>query len=198
MATDDVPSRERTVPGSYNVLPGEFPASATSVNVDAAKVARDLVIAFNEALERKDNSALAHLFSETNSYWRDHLSQTWQLRTVKDRTGVASYLDSSEMPLIKIEIDESSKFRSPQFQAIDGWGDVQGIQFYIVFETDIGRGQGVAKLAEKEGVWRIHTLFTVLTELKGHEEPLHKKRTKGVQHGGNHDRKNWREVREAE
>jgi cation diffusion facilitator CzcD-associated flavoprotein CzcO len=100
--------------------------------------------------------------------------------------------------LEKVEVDKGSSFRAPKFGPIDAFGDVSGIQFFIKFETEVGRGEGVINLAEDDGEWKLFTVYTSLQELKGHEEPVAHRRTRGVKHGGDPARKNWKERREAE
>jgi hypothetical protein len=198
---EPVASSQRVEQGSVNVLPldaSDFPSSSNANTVDASKTAETIISTISDALSKKNHQALADLFLENRSYWRDHLALTWDLRTLEGREKIASFLASSKTSITKLMVDSSSAFKSPQYGPIDGWGDVKGIQFFIRFETDIGRGQGNVRLAEQNGQWKIFTMFTTLEELKGFEEPRGKRRTKGVQHGGNPDRKNWREMREAE
>ncbi|KAF1993021.1 dimethylaniline monooxygenase (N-oxide forming) [Amniculicola lignicola CBS 123094] len=193
-----VPSRDRVEPGSINIQLGAYPPTSTSDKVDASKVAEDIVNAINEAVSKKDNAAIATLFLENNSYWRDHLGLSWDLRTLKGGDKILEFLKLCPTPLTKVQVDRSTAFRAPKFGNIDAFGDVNGIQSYITFETGLGRGEGVLKLAEVDGKWKIFTLSTVMTELKGYEEPVGKRRTKGVQHGGDPNRKNWKEKRDAE
>ncbi|KAF2107969.1 hypothetical protein BDV96DRAFT_531419 [Lophiotrema nucula] len=198
LTNGSVPSRERIEPGSVNIPLGDFPATATSTSVDASQVAQDLISNLNDALANQYFSAVTDLFLDENSYWRDHLALSWDLRTLKGRKSIWEYLQGSKTPVTKIEVDASAANRAPAVGPIDAYGDVQGIQFYITFETEIGRGRGTVRLAEADGEWKIFTLATHLGELKGFEESVGKRRTKGVQHGGNPDRKNWRETREAD
>ncbi|KAH9882222.1 hypothetical protein J1614_001394 [Plenodomus biglobosus] len=193
-----IPSSERPEFGSVNIPLGEYPATSSNTNVDANKVADEIIARFNDALFKRDDVAAAALFLEDKSYWRDHLALTWDLRTVKGRSNIEQYLESAKVLLNKVSVDRSTAVRAPRFGPIDGWGDVNGISFFINIETDIGRGEGVVNLAEDHGVWKIFTLYTLLTELKGHEEPVGHRRPRGVKHGGDPDRKNWAELREEE
>lgn len=193
-----IASSERPELGSVNIALGEYPATSTNETVDAEKVANDIVSKFNDALSKKDNEAVAALFLGDKSYWKDHLALTWDLRTIKGGSKIKQYLDSSKVRLTTINVSKSSEFRSPKFGPIDAWGDVKGITFYITFETEIGRGEGVVTLAEENAQWKLFTLFTSLKELKDHEEPVNHRRTKGVKHGGDPNRKNWQERRQAE
>ena len=192
------PSAQRVEPGSVNIPLGTYPATATSSDVDAAKVAQDVISRLANAISRKDSAAIGELFLHDNSYWRDHLALTWQLRTLKGSDKISNFVASSKTPLTKLEIDSSEPHRKPNLGPLDALGESKGIVAFITFETDIGRGQGILKLAEEKGEWKIFTLYTNLTELKGHEELNGRRRTKGVQHGGDPNRKNWRERREAE
>ncbi|KAF1937599.1 FAD/NAD(P)-binding domain-containing protein [Clathrospora elynae] len=193
-----IPSKERPEAGSVNIPLGEYPETSKIESIDAHKVASDIIGQFNDALIKKDHATIANLFFTDNSYWRDHLALNWDLRTVKGSNYVKQYLDSSTVGLRDIEVDKSSEFRAPSFGPVDGWGDVSGITFFISFETNVGRGEGVMNLAEDNGQWKVFTLYTLLKELKGHEEPLSHRRTRGVKHGGDPARKTWQERRDAE
>ncbi|KAF9739537.1 hypothetical protein PMIN06_007005 [Paraphaeosphaeria minitans] len=192
------PSAQRVEPGSVNVALGSYPATSTDSNVDAAKVAHKTISSLGHALSSNDSAAIAKLFLDDKSYWRDHLALTWELRTLKGSENISKFVASSSTPLTKIDVDTSEPHTRPKFGPIDGIGQVNGIATYFNFETQIGRGRGVLNLAEENGTWKIFTICTVLAELKGYEEPTGKRRTKGVQHGGDPSRKNWRERREAE
>ncbi|KAF1950143.1 FAD/NAD(P)-binding domain-containing protein [Byssothecium circinans] len=193
------PSSHRVEPGSVNIPLGEYPQTSTSSNVDAHKVTSNLLARLTTSLAQKDFPALPKLYLDDKSYWRDHLGLSWDLRTLKGSEKIAAFVEASKTPLTKLEVDTSRPNRAPAFGPIDGGiGDVNGIQSYVTFETAIGRGRGVITLAEENGEWKFFTIFTVLEELKGYEEPIGHRRTKGVQHGGDPNRKNWKERREAE
>lgn len=192
------PSAERVEPGSVNIPLGSYPATSTSVDVDAANVAHNVLADLANAISSKDSAAIATLFLDDKSYYRDHLALTWGFRTLKGNHDISKYVASSKTPLVSIHVDDGASHRQPRFGPIDGVGEVNGITTYFKFETLIGRGRGVLSLAEENGIWKIFTFYTVLMELKGYEEPIGKRRTKGVQHGENPERKNWRERREAE
>lgn len=189
-------SKDRCEPGSVNIPVARWPKTAETTSVDADAVATKIVDSINHALANGDTKAIADLFLE-DGYWRDHLGISWDLRTQKGPKKIAEFL-ADGCPLEKIEIDRSSSYRAPQLGAFDGTGDVKGIQFFFNFSSKDGAGQGVARLAERDGQWKIFTFFTVLRDIKGHEEAVGPRRTKGVEHGGKPDRKNWLERRKAE
>jgi len=72
------------------------------------------------------------------------------------------------------------------------------VQAFLKVDTDVGRGAGLVRLVQENGTWKVFTLFTYLTELKGHEEAVGKKRPNGVEHGEHISRKNWLDRRNAE
>jgi thioredoxin reductase len=193
-----IPSSERPEYGSVNVPLGEYPETSKNESVDASTVADEIVAKLNHALLKKDHTAIANLFLQDKSYWRDHLALTWDFHTAKGSDNIKKLLENAKVQLTKIGLDKSSPFRAPKFGPIDAWGDVKGISFFIKFETDIGRGEGVVNVAEKDGQWKLFTVYTALQELKSYEEPIGHRRTRGVKHGGDPLRKNWKERRDAE
>jgi cation diffusion facilitator CzcD-associated flavoprotein CzcO len=195
---NSIPSSERPEYGSVNIPLGEYPATSKNESVDANKVADEIVSKFNDALSHKNNEAISNLFLQEKSYWRDHLALTWDFHTAKGSQNIKKLLDEAKVQLTKIELDRSSPFRAPKFGPIDAWGDVKGISFFIKFDTNVGRGEGVVNVAEQDGQWKLFTVYTALQELKGHEEPVSHRRTRGVKHGGDPLRKNWKERRDAE
>jgi hypothetical protein len=107
-----IPSSERPELGSVNIPLGEYPATSTNASVDAKGVAEDIVTRLNDALEKKDNAAVAALFLQDNSYWRDHLALSWEFRTVKGRSKIQTFLGGSPLHLQKVTADSSGGFRS--------------------------------------------------------------------------------------
>ncbi|KAI9367139.1 hypothetical protein BJX61DRAFT_529909 [Aspergillus egyptiacus] len=192
----ETPSKDRIVPGSVNVPVGKFPATCSSTDIDANHVATEIVDKLNAALPQRDIPAITALFLE-DGFWRDHLCLTWDLRTAKGRDRIASLLASGET-VTKIEIDRSTPARAPQVGAIDAWGEIMGVLFYITVTTNVGSGRGVVRLAEKDGRWLIYTLYTALREIKGHEESIGPRRPFGARHGEVVDRRNWLDRRTAE
>ncbi|KIW35339.1 uncharacterized protein PV07_02040 [Cladophialophora immunda] len=190
-------SKDRCEPGSVNIPLCKWPQTAQSTSVDPDVVATKIAESINTALENEDTKSIAELFLE-DGYWRDHLGLSWDLHTLKGKDKLTSFLADNGCPLTKIEIDKTTAYRSPQLGAFDGTGEVKGIQFFFNFTSKVGRGQGVARLAERDGQWKIFTFFTTLREIAGHEENIGHKRPKGVEHGERMNRKNWQERRRDE
>lgn len=190
-------SQDRVTPGSCNIPVGEFPRSSNNAtSTDPESVAAGIIKNLNEAVSKKDYRAVSNLFLE-NGYWRDHLCLTWDYHTVKGRDKISQFLQENHR-LESVEIDKSSSFRAPHVGPIDAFGDVIGVEFFTKVTTDVGSGQGVVRLAERNGEWKIFTFFTSLKELKGHEERVRHHRPRGVQHGEHPGRQNWLERRIAE
>jgi cation diffusion facilitator CzcD-associated flavoprotein CzcO len=189
-----IPSN-RSEPGSVNIPLGKFP-SAESLSGDPVDVAHQTIEAFNNALARKDYKSISDLFLE-NGYWRDHLVNSWDLRTLKGKDAIQGFLET-RCTLKKLCIDRSTAYRSPRVTPLDGVGDPEGIQFYTLFESEVGTGRGIVRVARTNGTWKILTFFLTLEEIKGYEEPLGGKRSQGVEHGWRQDRKNWQDVRNEE
>ncbi|MCW4353846.1 NAD(P)/FAD-dependent oxidoreductase [Hoyosella sp. YIM 151337] len=138
---------------------------------------------FEYALAERDIERAAGFFA-TDSFWRDLVAFTWNLKTVEGRAGIAELLTA------QLEMTDPSGFRTtePPTEA-DGV-----ISAWISFDTATGRGSGHLRLKE-EGAW---TLLTALQELKGHEENRGERRPKGVVHGANKKRVTWADHRARE
>lgn len=192
-----LPSDERQEPGSVNVPPAEYPASINTEGLSPETVAADIVSKINRALEAQDYNSIANLFTE-DSLWRDHLCLTWDLRTFQGPDKVLALL-KSECRLTKFSLDKTVPHRTPQISPIDVAGKVQTVQFFITVSTTLGEGQGVIRLTQSNGYWRILTLFTSLKKLAGFEEPRGTNRPYGKNRGAQaYTGKNWVERRESE
>src|SRR6476619_5675555 len=110
---------------------------------------------FETALTAGDVDGAAGLFLE-DSYWRDLVSFTWNLKTVEGPAEVADLLKST------LDAVKPSGFAiaEPPTEA-DG-----ATEAWFTFETAVGRGRGLVRI--KDG--KAWTLLTTLEELKGYEE----------------------------
>ncbi|MFD4291748.1 flavin-containing monooxygenase [Rhodococcus sp. NPDC058505] len=139
--------------------------------------------AFETALAARNVAAAAGLFA-TDSFWRDLVSFTWNLKTVEGREGVAAMLRD------RLDDTDPSGFR-----VLEEPTEADGVvTAWIAFETATGRGEGHLRLRD-DLAW---TLLTTLQELKGHEEGQGARRPKGAAHGADRDRVTWAEQREIE
>jgi putative flavoprotein involved in K+ transport len=138
---------------------------------------------FDSALQAGDAAAAADLFA-TESYWRDLVAFTWNIRTVEGRDGITHMLKSA-LPHTKPHGWHTTEEPTAADGVTDAW---------ISFETGVGRGSGHLRLIDGQA-W---TLLTALDELSGHEEHLGFRRPKGVQHGASPERETWLENRQRE
>ena len=121
--------------------------------------------AFETALADRDAAAAAALFA-TDSYWRDLVAFTWNLKTVEGREGVADLVEHTAGPA-----------GAHGFHVTEPAAEAGGVtEAWLAFETAVGRGSGHLRL--KDG--KAWTLLTTLDELKGHEEPRGPGRPRGV------------------
>ena len=140
---------------------------------------------FGAALDEGDIARAASMFLD-DSYWRDLVAFTWNIKTVEGPAGVTDML-----------AQQLHKTKPSNWQIADGEVPVEdgGVTTaWITFETARARGYGLIRL--KEG--KIWTLLTTMVELKGHEEHKGFDRPLGAKHGAGKNRTTWKEEREAE
>ncbi|GAB3113329.1 NAD(P)/FAD-dependent oxidoreductase [Janibacter alkaliphilus] len=142
---------------------------------------------FERALSAADPEAAAGLFA-TDSYWRDLVAFTWNLKTVEGRSGVAD--------LVAAVADRVSPHGFTVTEAPELADGV--VTAWIAFETSVGRGYGLLRLVQEDGQDRGWTLLTALYELTGHEEPRGTHRPMGAAHGADKERITWKERRQQE
>ena len=138
---------------------------------------------FGAAVSRGEFGKATSMFGD-ESYWRDLVSFTWNLKTAEGPQQIQAMLEAT-MPNAK-----------PSNFAIQGEGsEANGVtEGWFTFETATGRGRGHLRLIGGKA-W---TLLTTLQELKGFEEKKRENRPKGVEHGVFKDRKSWLEARQDE
>ncbi|MGW5515715.1 NAD(P)/FAD-dependent oxidoreductase [Nocardia africana] len=138
---------------------------------------------FESALAARDIETAAGMFA-LDSFWRDLVAFTWNIKTVEGRDGVADMLRA------RLADTDPRGFHTTEPATEDG-GVVTA---WIGFETTVGRAVGHLRLTD-EGAW---TLLTSLRELKGLEENKGPRRPKGAEHGANRARVTWSEERERQ
>ncbi len=142
---------------------------------------------FEAALSVRDIDRIAAKFAP-NSYWRDLIAFSWNIKTLEGRDQIAGMLNA------RLADTAPSGFQTRETPTVDG--DV--LTAFIEFETAVGRGVGHLRLQTDADADRAWTLLTALQELKGHEERTGPSRELGAVHGGNPDPRSWAEKRAAE
>ncbi len=149
----------------------------------AAAEVRQWLGRFEEALAAGDTAAASELFLE-DSFWRDLVAFTWNIKTVEGPAQVREMLDHA-----------LGHVRPRDWHATEEPSAADGVtEAWIAFETEVGRGRGHLRL--RDG--RAWTLLTTLHELKGHEEPAGPARPMGAERGASRGRRTWLEQREQE
>jgi putative flavoprotein involved in K+ transport len=152
--------------------------------VDPAAAVDGWLSSFEAALTEGDSEAAAALFAE-ESFWRDLVAFTWNIKTLEGPAEVKEMLDHT-----------LGQVKPRGWRTVEPPAEAEGVtEAWIEFETEVGRGRG--HLRVKDG--RAWTLLTTLYELKGHEEHAGPgRRPQGVEHGADPDRETWLEQRERE
>ncbi|MBD0324718.1 MAG: nuclear transport factor 2 family protein, partial [Aldersonia sp.] len=159
-------------------------AASTNSEVPEAQQRVDAWLAdFEAALARRDVEAAAGMFA-VDSFWRDLIAFTWNIKTVEGRDAIADMLTA------RLHDTDPTGFRTTE-EPTEADGVVSA---WIAFETGVGRGIGHLRLKD-EGAW---TLLTAMQELKGHEEGKGTRRPQGVRHGADKNRVTWSEERANE
>lgn len=137
---------------------------------------------FESALAERDVERVTGKFA-TDSFWRDLVAFTWNLKTLEGRDGIADMLTA------RLADTDPSGFRTSETPTEEFDGEHVVTSAFIEFETTVGRGKGHLRLRDELG-W---TLLTTLQELKGHEERKGSSRPLGAVHGSDPDRRSWAE-----
>ncbi|MCJ1476867.1 hypothetical protein MMC13_005536 [Lambiella insularis] len=200
-AAVEVPSSNRTLPGSHTLPQVHYPKSAHPSQLDPESVVVEWLSLCNDHLQ-SDASTFSKIFL-TESYWRDLLCLTWDFHTLHGPEKIAALIKTQGKGsrITCLALDRTSDVGRAKFAPIDFGESLQGIQSFLTVETDVGRGRGLVRLVKDTadgGKWKAFTLFTSLQELKGHEELVGERRPTGVDHGSRPGRKNWKERRDAE
>lgn len=138
---------------------------------------------FGAALEGNDVETAVSLFAD-ESYWRDLVSFTWNIKTMEGKGQIADMLTAT-LGHVQPSNWQLEGEANEAGGVTDGW---------ICFETAVSRGRGHIRLIDGK-CW---TLLTTMTELKGHEEKKGPTRPMGVEHGVFKNRKNWLERKQQE
>jgi putative flavoprotein involved in K+ transport len=140
---------------------------------------------FEAALAAADIDAAVAMFA-ADSYWRDLVAFTWNIKTMEGRDQIR------DMLVHCLGSVKPRDWRVPEGEIVTEADGV--LESWISFETEIARGYGFIRI--KDGL--IWTLLTTMAELKGHEEKAGYTRPLGARHGVNPGAKTWKELRDEE
>lgn len=132
---------------------------------------------FERALADNQPDLIANLFLETG-LWRDFLAFDWTLATHEGRDAIAEFATSRAAPTAP------SNWST---EAVAGASE--GL---FAFETAVGSGQGYVRLVDGKAL----SLFTMLSDIRGHELPLRQRRVSGLI--ADAEGRNWQDLRQAD
>ena len=154
-----------------------------SPDTNVTAIAAHWLEGFAASLAKGDIEAVLSWFAD-HCYWRDVLTFTWNIKTLEGPVAIADMLSAT------------LKSVGPRAFALsqDATIDDGVVEAWITFETDVALGEGIVRL--KDG--KAWTLFTTMRDLKGHEEPVGRRRPLGAVHRADRHRETWTEARARE
>jgi cation diffusion facilitator CzcD-associated flavoprotein CzcO len=149
---------------------------------------------FERALGKAE--ALDGLFL-IESYWRDVLALSWNLKTIAGHAAIASELTALSPKAAPSKFKIAATRAPPRWVTRAGTNTIEAI---FNFETAVGRGSGILRLlpdADDGDRLKAWTLLTTLEELKGFEEQLNRTRPRGRAYSRDFRGPNWLDLRKA-
>ena len=154
---------------------------------DPVAIANDWFRAFAPLVERGDVAGVLSLLTK-DSFWRDGLALTWDMRTFDGPRKIKRFLDDrlKAVKLTNLKLGDPSLADNSQVAV---W-----IQSVFAFDIgDYGFGAGVVRLVlTSTGEWKGYTIYTSLSGLRDHPEQLGEHRSQLPDHG------RWLERRQRE
>ena len=143
-------------------------------DVTPETIASKWISAFKTAVEASDPAGVAGTFL-AHGWLRDVLTFTWDTRSIRGPTAIASYLSASD-PLVNAKVTRIRLSDDPNLRPSFSHGPPgaqSGIEAGFDYETPYALGRGYFRLSEDEDrVWKARSVCTMLWNLKGYEEPL--------------------------
>ena len=151
---------------------------------------------FERALGDGDQALLSRLF-HSESYWRDLLALTWEIRTESGADAVARELLAHAAQAAPRRFELAAGRTPPRRVNRTGTSAIEAI---FQFETAVGRCNGVLRLTPASGDsddLRAWTLLTALDDMRGHEERVGRSRPTGQSYARDFRGPNWLDQRRS-
>ena len=148
--------------------------------ISPVAVAQQWLTRLESVLKNNDIASLPNLMHQ-DSWWRDMLAFSWDLRTIHGLDKLSAYFSDnlSHTAPSNFKLKDTGKFAPNVQSPIEG---LEWVESMFSFETKVGRGKGMLRLVQgADGVWKGYMIYTALQELKGFEERAGELRP----HGGN-------------
>ena len=167
-----------------------------TAHADAKVLVEKWLAAFEQSLQERSAAKLRSLLRE-ECYWRDALALTWNLVTMEGQSNVVARLHdvANNSGFTSLVLDENA----PEPKSVTRVGQ-SVIEAFFKFETTLGRGRGIVRLASPDDEMELPqawTLLTALHELKGFEEQTGNNRPTGQSHSRDFRGPNWLDQRQA-
>ena len=158
---------------------------------DTETVASAWLKSFGDALESHDGAGAARHFAK-EGYWRDVLAFTWRIGTETGRAAIEAALASTLARTKPRGFHIPAARSQPRRVRRAGIDCVEAV---FEFETAFGRANGVVRLVEEAGDWRIWTLLTTLEELNGYPDGRPKAMSDAEKYSRDFGGENWLDQR---
>jgi putative flavoprotein involved in K+ transport len=158
---------------------------------DVQDAAASWLKSFGSALHSGDAAAAARHFAR-EGHWRDVLAFTWRIGTATGAEAIKMALASTLARTRPGNFDMPAE-RSPARRVKRAGVDC--IEAIFEFETAFGRANGVVRLVEEDGDWRIWTLLTTLEELNGYPDGRPKAVSDAEKYSRDFGGENWLDQR---
>ncbi|KAF2085830.1 putative flavin-containing monooxygenase YUCCA3 [Saccharata proteae CBS 121410] len=196
LATESVHTIQ--LPRFSNPTPEEASVSAAS-SISPKEVAAKWLSSFASVLAGGDVSKLSTVL-HADSWWRDQLAMSWDLRTLHGIPKLSEFLTRSlpQAQPYNFRLTESGKFAPGEKTPVEG---LDWIESMFTFETKVGRGKGILRIVQgKDGAWKGYMVYTALQELKGYEDLAGARRPHGGKNSleGGVIKGNWYERRQRQ
>ncbi|KAF9461716.1 hypothetical protein BDZ94DRAFT_1263163 [Collybia nuda] len=148
-------------------------------DLDVKRVAFEWFEEFSSSIRANDAQGVSNLFL-ADSFWRDILAFTWDVRTFLG-SEIAQFL------IDRLRLTNATAFsiRDDEYLVLQRpYPDLAWISFMFDFETDVGFASGIGRIVPTSGgQWKAHCMFTNLENLKGYPEMLGPLRNQAPNHG---------------
>ena len=156
--------------------------SNTSDNTVLVNKLNGWLLQLSDALNAQQVNSVADLF-ESDGYWRDLLTLTWNIYTAEGRQAIVDMLQRTNL----------SRVIPIEFKLTDASIDDSGVIFGLFeFSSKLGTGHGAVRLRNNL-CW---TFMCSMESLHGYEEPMNYNRWKGTVHKVNKITNNHMQVYE--
>jgi cation diffusion facilitator CzcD-associated flavoprotein CzcO len=163
---------------------------------DVSIAAENWLAQFEKALTRPDPALLKTLF-HPDSFWRDVLALSWNIRTINGAEPILHELKARAANAAPRDFKIAPDRAGPRRVTRAGTSAIEAI---FKFVTAQGRGSGILRLipdANDGNKLKAWTLLTTLDELKGFEEQLGSARPRGQSYSRDFRGPNWLDLRNA-